>query len=255
MGSNFRNLNHTAPGPCYASTSVLESQYPLPPPVSSEEGHTGETSAGSGDSSSGATSGDRRVRRSRGRESRGSHSNSGSDSSGRGTEGRCTTADTRLVSSVTSSPYHRPPPGPPPPDPGLPPIPPLRGLSSYQVSRGTSMFSICDPSCFLCGGSIGIPYSRPAIQGVRAGSFNSFGVGSGYCSGGEGMGGSHYSVPGLLYGRQVSVMLESWWIFAITWHSSRPPGVGAARAEPSAPTPTPTTRVPASTGKEWVDAR
>ena len=45
------------------------------------------------------------------------------------------------------------------------------------------------------------------IQGVRAGSFNSFGVGSGYCSGGEVLGGSHYSVPGLTYGRQVSRML------------------------------------------------
>ena len=82
--TSFRNLNHTAPGPCYASTSVLDSQYPLPPlppTTSSEEGaHTGETS--SGDSSSGAASAESRGRRSR---SRACGSNSGSDSSGRGT--------------------------------------------------------------------------------------------------------------------------------------------------------------------------
>ena len=82
--TSFRNLNHTAPWPCYASTSVLDSQYPLPPlpkTTSSEEGaHTGETS--SGDSSSGAASAESRGRRSR---SRASGSNSGSDSSGRGT--------------------------------------------------------------------------------------------------------------------------------------------------------------------------
>lgn len=51
-------------------------------------------------------------------------------------------------------------------------MPPLRGLSSYQ--------------------------------GVRAGSFNSFGVGSSYSSGVEGLSGSHYSVPGLFSRLQTS---------------------------------------------------
>ena len=154
-GATFRNLNHTTPGPCYASTSVLDAQYPLPPlpppTTSSEEGgHTGETSCGSGDSSSGGATAESRARRSRGRtESRASGSNS--DSSGRGTTDtsrldRRTSdrqtdrqtgghqVETRLTASAAPSPYHRPPPGlPPATDPGLPPVPPLRGLSSYQV--------------------------------------------------------------------------------------------------------------------------
>ena len=198
--TSFRNLNHTAPGPCYASTSVLDSQYPLPPlpkTTSSEEGaHTGETS--SGDSSSGAASAESRGRRSR---SRASGSNSGSDSSGRGTtDTSCLgggsvhqQVETRLTSSAAPSPYHRPPPGPPAIDPGLPPVPPLRGLSSYQVKYQAR---------FLC--------NHNNQKGVRAGSFNSFGVGSSYCSGMDGLAGSHYSVPGL-YSRQVNKVLINLW--------------------------------------------
>ena len=152
-GATFRNLNHTAPGPCYASTSVLDTQYPLPPlpqPTSSEEGgHTGETSCGSGDSSSGGASAESRARRSRGRtESRASGSNS-SDSSGRGTTDTTRLGglqvETRLTASAAPSPYHRPPPGPPTTDPGLPPVPPLRGLSSYQVKFSSSLtMLVCD---------------------------------------------------------------------------------------------------------------
>ena len=190
-GGIFRNLNHTAPGPCYASTSVLDTQYPLPPllpPTSSEEGgHTGETSC-SGDSSSGGASGESRARRSRGRaESRASGSNS--DSSGRGTTDTSRLGqETRLTASAAPSPYHRPPPGPAPAtDPGLPPVPPLRGLSSYQVKWHKLLFN----------------FVSDFLQGVRAGSFNSFGVGSSYSSGVEGLSGSHYSVPGLFSRLQV----------------------------------------------------
>ena len=49
-------------------------------------------------------------------------------------------------------------------------------------------------------------YNRDIQKGVRAGSFNSFGVGSSYCSGMDGLAGSHYSVPGL-YSRQVNKVL------------------------------------------------
>ena len=99
--------------------------------------------------------------------------------------------ETRLTASAAPSPYHRPPPGPPAIDPGLPPVPPLRGLSSYQVKYQAR---------FLC--------NHNNQKGVRAGSFNSFGVGSSYCSGMDGLAGSHYSVPGL-YSRQVKEELEN----------------------------------------------
>ena len=94
-----------------------------------------------------------------------------------------------MTASAAPSPYHRPPPGPPAIDPGLPPVPPLRGLSSYQVNCQANFLR-----------------NRDNQKGVRAGSFNSFGVGSSYCSGMDRLAGSHYSVPGL-YSRQVNKML------------------------------------------------
>ena len=134
-GGKSRNLNHTElAGPCYASSSVVEAGQAL-----YREGE-GETSSG-GTSSSGEGG-----RRSRGGRSRGSGNNSSSESSGRGTGGRpppCPLPDPLLPDAlhrppVPPSPYHRPPPGiPPPEDPGLPPMPPLRGPSSYQVINTT----------------------------------------------------------------------------------------------------------------------
>ena len=158
---------------------------PLLPPTSS--GHTGETSC-SGDSSSGGASGENQARRSRGRAESQASGGSNSDRGWGTTDTSRLGQETRLTASAAPSPYHRPPPGPAPAtDPGLPPVPPLRGLSSYQVKWHKLLFN------FVCD----------FLQGVRAGSFNSFGVGSSYSSGVEGLSGSHYSVPGLFSRLQV----------------------------------------------------
>ena len=146
--SALRNMNHTS-SPCYASTSVTASPmkgYPPlpPPPLTHSSGSEVETGGGEGGGGSGSgmgstaettsgTSGSGGSRERRRRSRRSERRGSGSDSSKSG-EGESIYVD-----------------------PGLPPVPPLRGLSSYQ--------------------------------GVKAGSLSSFGV--------IGGGGGDYSIPGL----------------------------------------------------------